>query len=308
MEVERVALLGNLRMMPQACSAIRPAAPPQYRLGIICIEPICKTNSSSLLHFFASYVPVRAWSREWDRAGFWGKALMFKSWFIRFVGCSLLDETWFSPSIIRFCFFVCGGGNVRTCFWKPYTMTDNMCCNTFLYTVSRIWGGAQSELSSLQEKSSMFACKLSVSSTTPSDNRPEQRNKAYKNHTKPPAQTLSSALSDTCIKTNQTTTVGLPAPVRRWSVSAATACARLPKLFQFLLGLHRLPCPSPFRTYILLVKSQLRCSCSFFFSSCSTCGGFWFAHTRSHWLAAGSNCCGRSQRILFAPVTPTHFA
>lgn len=60
MEVERVALLGNLRMMPQACSAIHPAAPPQYRLGVICIEPICKTNSSSLLHFFASYVPVRA--------------------------------------------------------------------------------------------------------------------------------------------------------------------------------------------------------------------------------------------------------
>lgn len=59
-EVERVALLGNLWMMPQACSAIRPAAPPHYRLGIICIEPICKTNSSSLLHFFASYVPVCA--------------------------------------------------------------------------------------------------------------------------------------------------------------------------------------------------------------------------------------------------------
>lgn len=141
-----------------------------------------------------------------------------------------------------------------------------MYCNTFLYTVSRIQGGARSELSSLQEKSSMFACKLSVSSTTPSDNRPEQRNKAYKNHTKPPAQTLSPALSDTCIKTNQTTTVGLPAPVCRWrSASGATTCACLPKFFQFLLGLHRLPCPSPFRTYILLVKSHLRCSCSFFF-------------------------------------------
>lgn len=241
---------------------------------------------------------------------------MFTSWFIRFVGCSSLDGTWFSPSIIRFCFFFCGGSNVRTRSWKPYIMTDNtlwMYCDTFPYTVSRIRGGAQSERSSLQEKSSMFACKLSMSSTTPSDNRPEQRNKAYKNHTKPPAQTSSPALSDTCIKTNQATRLGLPAPVHRWrSASGATAHVRLPIFFQFLLGLHRLPCPSPFRTYILLVKSHLRCSCSLFFfllaRGCSTCGGFWFAPARSHWLAAGSNCCGRSQRILFAPVTPTHFA
>lgn len=85
-----------------------------------------------------------------------------------------------------------------------------MYCDTSPYTVTR--GGALSELSRLQEKSSMFACKLSMSSATPSDNRPEQRNKVYENHTKPPAQTLSPVSSDTCIKTNQATTLGLPAP------------------------------------------------------------------------------------------------
>lgn len=61
------ALLGNLWMRPQACSAILPAAYSLYRLGLICMEPICKTNLCSLLQFYASYLDVCVFGCERER-------------------------------------------------------------------------------------------------------------------------------------------------------------------------------------------------------------------------------------------------
>lgn len=54
----------HLLKMPQAHSAIHAPLFPPYRLCFICMEPICKTNFSSLDHFFASYLCV--WGCVWD--------------------------------------------------------------------------------------------------------------------------------------------------------------------------------------------------------------------------------------------------
>lgn len=103
-----MALLGDLPLCLLWClrrvqPSFRPIAFPQYWPRFICIEPICKTNFSSVLHVFTRYVCVRVCVLQRYRAAF--GCVLRHCWFDPFfVGCTLLDGTdLVSVSGIRIC-------------------------------------------------------------------------------------------------------------------------------------------------------------------------------------------------------------